>query len=65
MAVVSMHLAVTVGNTSVTKEDHELMRRLWVLRGKVPEGSSIIRVGKVGCGIALLSMLSWMLASVL
>ena len=65
VAVISMHLAVTVGNTSVTKEYHELMSGLWVLRGKVPEGCCIIRVGKVGCGIAFLSMLSLVLASVL
>jgi hypothetical protein len=57
MAVVSMHLAVTIRDTSVTEEDHELMRGFWVLRSKVPEVGRIISVGKVGCWVSLLSVL--------
>jgi hypothetical protein len=48
VAVVSMHFAVTIRNTSVTEENQELMRGFWVLRSKVPEISRIISVGEVG-----------------
>lgn len=57
VAVISVHFAVTIRNTSVTKENQELMRGLWVLRSKVPEVSRIVSVGKVGCWVSLLGVL--------
>jgi hypothetical protein len=57
VAVISVHFAVTIRNTSVTKENQELMRGLWVLRSKVPEVSRIVSVRKVGCWVSLLGVL--------
>jgi hypothetical protein len=48
VTVISVHFAVTIRNTSITKENQELMRGLWVLRSKVPEVGRIVSVGEVG-----------------
>lgn len=51
---VAVHLAIALGNTSVTKQDHKLVNRLWVLRSVVPKRSRVVRVSEMGRGVTLL-----------
>ena len=46
----------TLGDTSITHEDHDLMDRLWVLRQVVPEHGRVIITGQVRGGISLLGV---------
>lgn len=43
MRTVAVHMAVSIGNASITKEKHNLMRRLWSEGDKVPEHVSILK----------------------
>jgi hypothetical protein len=56
VANVAVHLAVALGNTTVSEQNHELMHTLGVLRCVVPEGSRIVRVCKMGSWVTLLGM---------
>ena len=44
VARVAVHEAVSVGDTTVTEEDHELVSRLGVLRRVVPERVGVLEV---------------------
>ena len=53
---VAVHEAPAIWDTSVAHEDHELMGRLRVLRGIIPEHGAIVGVGEVGRGVTLLGV---------
>jgi len=56
VAVVTVHLAPVLRDTTVTHENHDLVDRLGVLRQVVPEHGRVIGVGQVGGGITLLGV---------
>jgi len=53
---VSLHLSVTIGDTTVSEEPHDLVDRLWVVGEVVPEHSGIGTTVQVSLRIALLGV---------
>lgn len=53
---VAIHETITIGNTSVTHEHHDLVDRLRVLRKVIPKNGRIITTSQVGSRITLLRM---------
>ena len=53
---VTMHESIAVRDASIAHEHHDLMDGLWVLRQIVPEHGTVVGVGQVCGGIALLGM---------
>ena len=51
-----MHEAVSIRDTTVAHQDHDLMDRLWVLRKVIPEHGRVIGMGKMSRRITLLSV---------
>ena len=54
--VKAVHESPAVGDTAVPHEDHELVHRLGVLAGIIPEGGRVVVAAQVGGGITLLSV---------
>ena len=48
MAEVAVHVSISVGDTTIAHEDHDLVDRLWVLGEVVPEHGRVIGVCKMG-----------------
>jgi len=53
---VALHLAVAVGDTTVTEEPHDLVDRLGVVAEVVPEHGRVLGARKVGLRVALLGV---------
>ena len=56
MSTVSVHEAVSVRDTSVTHEDHDLVNGLWVLRYVIPEHCAVVTAGEMCGWVALLGV---------
>lgn len=53
---ITVHVSITIWNTTVTHQDHDLMNRLWVLREIVPKYGGIISVSEVSGRVSLLGV---------
>lgn len=53
---VAVHVAIAVGDTTVTHQDEDLVHRLGVLGKVVPEHARIIRTAQVGSGMPFLGV---------
>ena len=56
VAIIAVHEAIAIWNTTVTHEDHDLVDRLWVLREVIPEHGGVIGVREMSLRITLLGV---------
>lgn len=53
---VSVHMSVSIGDTAIAHQDHDLMNRLWVLGQVIPKRRRVISVREMSRWIPLLRM---------